>query len=56
MPSTEASPLQAKVKKIRLEKFENDKDGQPIRENGPIEVWEGTSESDMKCIYRRGEE
>lgn len=45
-----------KVKKIRLEKFDNDADGNPIRENGPVEVWEGENESEMKLIHSRGEE
>lgn len=41
------------MKRIRLEKFNNDADGKPIRENGPEEIWEGSDESNMKCIYRR---
>ncbi len=43
-----------KVKKIRLEKFDNDADGNPIREDGPVEVWEGKDESEMKLIHQRG--
>ena len=52
----EHAEVGAKVKKVRLEKFENDADGNPIRENGPVEIWEGENESDMKCIFRKGEE
>ena len=54
--SKEQMEAQVQVTKVRLEKFNNDKDGNPIRENGPEEIWEGSDESNMKCIYNREEE
>lgn len=51
--SMDQNPLGMKVKKIKLEKFDNDEDGNPIRENGPREIWEGSDESNMKCIFKR---
>lgn len=55
MPNEEAL-VNTRVQNIRLEKFDNDENGNPIRENGPVEIWEGKDESDMKCIYKRGDE
>lgn len=51
----EVGAPEPRVKKVRLEKFNNDKHGNPIREDGPVEVWEGTDESDMKCIFKKEE-
>lgn len=49
-----------KIKKVRLEKFENkldengnlilDEKGEPVKEAEPFEVWEGSDESNMKRI------
>ena len=49
----EKAEVGARVKKVRLEKFENDENGEPIRENGPVEVWEGSDESDMKQVFKK---
>lgn len=54
--TNEAGLVGARVKKVRLEKFPNDENGDPIRDNGPDEIWEGKDESDMKCIFKREEE
>jgi hypothetical protein len=56
MSEMESGPVGHKIKKVRLEKFDNDpKTGEPIREAGPVEIWEGEDESDMQCIFRKGE-
>jgi hypothetical protein len=52
----EKAEVGMKVKKIRLEKFDNDENGKPIRNKGPVEVWEGTDESNMKLVHKRGED
>lgn len=54
MPGEDA-PVLGKVQKVRLVKFENDENGDPIREN-PLEIWEGEDESNMKCVFKRGDE
>lgn len=47
-------PFSGKVKMVRLEKFDNDPEtGEPIRDQGPVEVWEGENESNMKCIFKK---
>ena len=50
----EKLPIVGKVKKVRLEKFDNDPEtGEPLRDQGPAEVWEGENEANMKCIFKR---
>lgn len=48
----EELPFKGKVKKARLVKYENDENGDPIRDE-PLEIWEGENESNMKLIYKR---
>lgn len=49
----EKLPIAGKVKKVRLEKFENDENGEPLRDQGPVEIWEGENEANMACIFKR---
>lgn len=50
-------PMVGKIKKVRLEKFDNDpKTGEPLRDQGPVEIWEGEDEANMKRIFKKGED
>ena len=54
--SKEEFPVGGQIKKVRLEKFDNDpKTGEPLRDNGPTEIWEGDDEANMKCIFKKEE-